>query len=91
MCRPRRARPEGWARTLGVKKADLADPALAERTTGFVVGGISPLGGRSRLPTFLDDSALSFDTVLVAPAGAGCRSSCRRPTWSGSPTPRPPK
>lgn len=54
------------AAALGGKRAVIADPALAERRTGYVVGGISPLGQRSRLRTVLDDSALSHTTVFVS-------------------------
>lgn len=54
------------AAVLGVKKAVMAQPADAERVTGYVVGGISPLGQRRRLPTVLDSSALEHPTVLVS-------------------------
>jgi Cys-tRNA(Pro)/Cys-tRNA(Cys) deacylase len=54
------------AAAAGGRKAAMADPADAERTTGYVRGGISPLGQRKPLPTVVDDSALSFGTVLVS-------------------------
>ncbi|WP_284987299.1 Cys-tRNA(Pro) deacylase [Arthrobacter sp. fls2-241-R2A-172] len=54
------------AASLGSKKAAMADPKAAERRTGYVLGGISPLGQRQPSPTVLDDSALAFETILVS-------------------------
>lgn len=48
------------------KKAVMADPADAERLTGYVTGGISPLGQRRRLPAVLDHTALEWDTICVS-------------------------
>ncbi len=54
------------ARAVGGKRAAMAEPQLAERRTGYVVGGISPIGQKTAHPTVVDESALLFDTVLVS-------------------------
>ncbi|MDT5348796.1 MAG: Cys-tRNA(Pro)/Cys-tRNA(Cys) deacylase [Mycobacterium sp.] len=54
------------AAALGVAKASVAEPAAAERSTGYVVGGISPFGQRRRLRTAVDSSALGWDRVLCS-------------------------
>lgn len=59
------------ARAAGGKKAAMADPADAERLTGYVTGGISPLAQRHRHRTFLDDTAASFATVYVSAGKRG--------------------
>ncbi|MFC7362960.1 Cys-tRNA(Pro) deacylase [Nocardioides astragali] len=54
------------ARTLGGSKAVMAEVAAAERATGYVAGGISPVGQKRTHPTVLDSSALDHDTILVS-------------------------
>jgi len=50
----------------GGRRADLADTRAAERATGYVVGGISPIGQRRSLPTVVDETAQLYDTVYVS-------------------------
>ncbi len=53
------------------KRVTLADRAAAERATGYVIGGISPLGQRKRLPATIDETALEWETVLVSAGRRG--------------------
>ena len=53
------------------KRAVMAERAAAERATGYVAGGISPLGQRRPLPTTVDESALEHETVLVSAGRRG--------------------
>ncbi len=59
------------ATAMGVKKLAMANEADAERATGYVVGGISPLGQRKRLPLMLDESALAYETIYVSAGRRG--------------------
>jgi Cys-tRNA(Pro)/Cys-tRNA(Cys) deacylase len=59
------------AAAAGGRKAVLADRTAAERATGYVRGGISPLGQRKRLPTVVDTSVTGFDTVYVSAGRRG--------------------
>ena len=54
------------AAATGSKRAVMCDPAVAERSSGYVVGGISPIGQRRRLRTVIDESAELFDTIYVS-------------------------
>jgi Cys-tRNA(Pro)/Cys-tRNA(Cys) deacylase len=59
------------ASALGVPKAAMAERAAAERSTGYVIGGISPFGQRKPLPTVVDASALRWDKVLCSAGKRG--------------------
>ena len=59
------------ARAVGGSKAVMADAAVAQRVTGYVVGGISPIGQRRAHPTVLDERALDWPTVFVSAGKRG--------------------
>lgn len=59
------------ARAVGGSRAAMADRAEAERVTGYVAGGISPIGQKKRLPTVLDNTALDHPTVFVSAGRRG--------------------
>lgn len=59
------------AAAFGGKKAELADPTRAQRATGYVLGGISPLGHKTKVPVVLDESVAEFDTVFVSAGKRG--------------------
>jgi Cys-tRNA(Pro)/Cys-tRNA(Cys) deacylase len=62
---------KAFAAALGSKRAELADPAAAARATGYVVGGISPLGQKARLRVVVDASVEGFETVYVSAGRRG--------------------
>ena len=81
---------KAFAASLGAKKAVLAKPAEATRSSGYVVGGISPIAQKTLLPTVLDETAQLFDTILVSAGKRGLQvelapsdlAALTRATWA---------
>jgi len=68
---PARLSLKAAAKALGVRRAELAQPAAVTRATGYVLGGVSPVGQRTALPTVLDDSARHYELIWCSAGRRG--------------------
>ena len=59
------------AKVAGAKKAGMAEPAYVEKSTGYVLGGVSPLGQKKKLATIIDSSAQNYATIFVSAGRRG--------------------
>ena len=62
---------KAYARTCAAKKAEMAEAAVVTKSTGYVLGGVSPMGQKKRLKTYLDTSAKEFSTIYVSAGKRG--------------------
>nr|WP_320193868.1 Cys-tRNA(Pro) deacylase [uncultured Desulfobacter sp.] len=60
-----------FAKSMGVKKAAMADKKLVEKTTGYILGGVSPIGQKKKLPTVVHDTAKDYKTIFVSAGKRG--------------------
>ncbi|WP_020589992.1 Cys-tRNA(Pro) deacylase [Desulfobacter curvatus] len=60
-----------FAKAMGVKKAAMADKKLVEKTTGYILGGVSPIGQKKTLSTVVHDTAKNFKTIFVSAGKRG--------------------
>ncbi|WP_018180964.1 Cys-tRNA(Pro) deacylase [Jongsikchunia kroppenstedtii] len=68
---PDRVSTKAVAAAVGAARAELADPQQVQKVTGYVLGGVSPLGQKRRLPTVIDESALTWPTVFCSAGRRG--------------------